>query len=104
MTLVYIVLATLAGGLLSVVIAASLTLAVLSRVVKGLVSLSAGVLLGTALLHILPEAFESEAGAQADCLLHVVQAAVATAQDLAGFDAKAVRPHVDRGQRSVQGR
>ena len=58
MTLVYIVLATLAGGLLSVVIAASLTLAVLSRVVKGLVSLSAGVLLGTALLHVLPEAFE----------------------------------------------
>ena len=37
MTLVYIVLVTLAGGLLSVVIAASLTLAVLSRVVKGLV-------------------------------------------------------------------
>ena len=58
-------LATLAGGLLSVVIAASLTLAVLSRVVKGLVSLSAGVLLGTALLHVLPEAFESEASPQA---------------------------------------
>jgi len=65
MTLVYIVLATLAGGLLSVVIAASLTLAVLSRVVKGLVSLSAGVLLGTALLHVLPEAFESAATPQA---------------------------------------
>ena len=65
MTLVYIVLATLAGGLLSVVIAASLTLAVLSRVVKGLVSLSAGVLLGTALLHVLPEAFESPATPQA---------------------------------------
>jgi zinc and cadmium transporter len=65
MTLLYIVLATLAGGLLSVVIAASLTLAVLSRVVKGLVSLSAGVLLGTALLHVLPEAFESPATPQA---------------------------------------
>ena len=49
MTLSYIVLATLAGGLLSVVIAASLTLAVLGRVVKGLVSLSAGVLLGRTL-------------------------------------------------------
>lgn len=59
MTLLYIVLATTAGGLLSVFIAASLTLAVLGRVVKGLVSLSAGVLLGTALLHVLPEAFES---------------------------------------------
>jgi zinc and cadmium transporter len=61
MTLLYIVIATLAGGVLSVVIAASLTLAVLGRVVKSLVSLSAGVLLGTALLHVLPEAFESRA-------------------------------------------
>jgi zinc and cadmium transporter len=59
MTLLYIVVATLAGGVLSVAIAASLTLAVLGRVVKSLVSLSAGVLLGTALLHVLPEAFES---------------------------------------------
>ncbi|HSM21022.1 MAG TPA: ZIP family metal transporter [Rubrivivax sp.] len=65
MTLFYIVLATLAGGLLSVLIAASLTLAVLSRVVRGLVSLSVGVLLGTALLHVLPEAFESAATPQA---------------------------------------
>jgi zinc and cadmium transporter len=65
MTLLYIVSATLVGGLLSVVIAASLTLAVLSRVVKELVSLSAGVLLGTALLHVLPEAFESQTKPQA---------------------------------------
>ncbi|WP_019559959.1 MULTISPECIES: ZIP family metal transporter [Caldimonas] len=63
MTLVYIVLATLIGGVLSVVIAASLTVSVLSRVVRHLVSLSAGVLLGTALIHVLPEAFESSAGA-----------------------------------------
>jgi zinc and cadmium transporter len=61
MTLAYIVLATLAGGLLSVLVAALLTVAVLKRVVKGLVSLSAGVLLGTALLQVLPEAFESKA-------------------------------------------
>ncbi len=61
MTLLYIVLATMAGGVLSVLIAASLTLAVLGRVVKSLVSLSAGVLLGTALLHVLPEAFEGQA-------------------------------------------
>ncbi|WP_395699208.1 ZIP family metal transporter [Aquabacterium sp.] len=59
MTLFYIVLATTAGGLLSVVIAASLTLSLLGRVVRHLVSLSVGVLLGTALLHVLPEAFES---------------------------------------------
>jgi zinc and cadmium transporter len=63
MTLLYITVATLAGGLLSVVIAASLTMRVLGRLVGHLVSLSAGVLLGTALLHVLPEAFESAAGA-----------------------------------------
>ena len=61
MTLLYIVLATLTGGMLSVLIAASLTVALLGRVVKHLVSLSTGVLLGTALLHVLPEAFESGA-------------------------------------------
>ncbi len=60
MTLFYIVLSTLAGGVLSVVIAASLTLALLGRIVRHLVSLSVGVLLGTALLHVLPEAFESK--------------------------------------------
>ena len=59
MTLAYIVFATLAGGLLSVLVAASLTVGVLSRVVRHLVSLSAGVLLGTALLNVLPEAFEA---------------------------------------------
>ncbi len=58
LTLTYIVLATLAGGLLSVLIAASLTVALLGRLVQHLVSLSVGVLLGTALLHVLPEAFE----------------------------------------------
>jgi len=61
MTLLYIVLATTAGGLLSVVIAAGLTVQVLGKLVKHLVSLSTGVLLGTALLHVLPEAFESSA-------------------------------------------
>jgi zinc and cadmium transporter len=63
MTLAYIVLATLAGGLLSVLIAAALTVQVLGRLVRGLVSLSAGVLLGHALLNVLPEAFEAGHGA-----------------------------------------
>jgi zinc and cadmium transporter len=58
-TLLWIVLATLAGGVLSVAIAAGLTLSVLKLIVRHLVSLSAGVLLGTALLKLLPEAFES---------------------------------------------
>lgn len=61
MTLLYIVLATFAGGALSVAIAAGLSNAMLGLVVRHLVSLSTGVLLGTALLHALPEAFESRA-------------------------------------------
>jgi zinc and cadmium transporter len=61
MTLIWITLATFLGGLLSVLIAASLTVTVLTRMVRHLVSLSAGVLLATALLHVLPEAFESQA-------------------------------------------
>ncbi len=64
MILAYIVIATLAGGLLSVLIAAALTVHVLGRVVKSLVSLSVGVLLGTALPLILPEAFEGGAPPQ----------------------------------------
>jgi len=59
LTLLYIIVATGAGGLLSVLAAASLTTHVLGRIVHSLVNLSAGVLLGTALLNVLPEAFES---------------------------------------------
>ena len=65
MTLLYIVLATFAGGVLSVLIAATVTVGVLGRVVRHMVSLSVGILLGAALLHVLPEAFESQAGAHA---------------------------------------
>lgn len=65
MTLTWIILATTVGGLLSVAIAAWLTTAVLGRIVKNLVSLSAGVLLGAALLNVLPEAFESGADSHA---------------------------------------
>ena len=64
MSLAYIVAATLVGGLLSVLVAASLTVGVLTKVVHHLVSLSAGVLLGTALLDVLPEAFERKASPQ----------------------------------------
>jgi hypothetical protein len=65
MTLGWIVLSKLAGGVLSVAVAASLTVSLLSRIVQHLVSLSTGVLLATALLGILPEAFESQASPQA---------------------------------------
>ena len=61
MTLLYIVAATLLGGALSVLIAAALNEVVLVRLVRSLVSLSTGILLGTALLQVLPEAFESKA-------------------------------------------
>jgi zinc and cadmium transporter len=57
MALLYIVAATLTGGLLSVAIAAFLTQALLGSLVRSLVSLSAGV------LHVLPEAFERGADA-----------------------------------------
>jgi zinc and cadmium transporter len=64
-TLAWIVLATAIGGVLSVLVAAALTLAVLTRIVHHLVSLSAGVLLATALLDVLPEAFSGKAPPQA---------------------------------------
>jgi zinc and cadmium transporter len=57
--LLHILLATAAAGALSVSAAAALSLTLLSRIVPRLVSLSAGLLLGTAVLHLLPEAVES---------------------------------------------
>ncbi len=61
MTLLLIVMATTTGGVLSLMVAAWLSMDVLARLVQHLVSLSAGFLLGTAILHMLPEAFESGA-------------------------------------------
>ena len=57
MTLFWIILATTVAGILSITAAASLSLTILSRMVDKMVSLSVGVLLATALLHSLPEAF-----------------------------------------------
>ena len=57
MTLMWIILATTVAGVLSISAAASLSLTVLSKMVDRMVSLSVGVLLATALLHSLPEAF-----------------------------------------------
>jgi len=56
-----ILLATLAGGVLSVLVAALVTYAVLVRFVPRLLSFAVGALLGAALLNILPEALESAA-------------------------------------------
>ncbi|WP_425494845.1 ZIP family metal transporter [Pandoraea soli] len=59
----FIVIATLASGVLSLVGAASLSLGLLSKLIDKMVSFSAGVLLGTALLHLLPESLESHVDA-----------------------------------------
>ena len=66
MTLVAIILATLASGIGSVWVADWLMRAGLGRgqAQQGLLSLAAGALLATAFMHLLPEAFESEAAAK----------------------------------------
>ncbi|MDH1703065.1 ZIP family metal transporter [Comamonas terrigena] len=66
MTLVAILLATLAAGIGSVWMADLLLRAGLGRgnAQQGMLSLAAGALLATAFMHLLPEAFESEAGAK----------------------------------------
>ena len=58
-----ILLATMAAGVGSVWLAAALSLGVLARHTAHLLSLAAGALLATAFMHLLPEAFESAAGA-----------------------------------------
>ena len=65
MTLVAIILATLASGIGSVWVADLLLRAGLAKggAQQGMLSLAAGALLATAFMHLLPEAFESEAGA-----------------------------------------
>lgn len=60
----YILLATLAGGLLSLLAAAIATF-YLPLAVDRMVSFSVGMLLSTALLHTLPEAFESQQNVRA---------------------------------------
>lgn len=63
MTLLAILFGTLVAGIGSVWLAAWLSFGVLSRYTQHMLSLAAGALMATALLHLLPEAFESEAGA-----------------------------------------
>lgn len=65
MTLIAILLGTLAAGIGSVWLAAALSFGVLARYTQHMLSLAAGALLGTAFLHLLPEAFESGVEPQA---------------------------------------
>ena len=64
MTLFYIILATLAAGIGSVWVAAALSFGALARYTQHMLSLAAGALLATAFMHLLPEAFEGQAGAK----------------------------------------
>jgi zinc and cadmium transporter len=59
MTVLAIVLGTLAAGLGSVLLAAVLAYGLLSRYTQHMLSLAAGALLATSFMHLLPEAFES---------------------------------------------
>ncbi|MCU0925126.1 MAG: ZIP family metal transporter [Hydrogenophaga sp.] len=63
MILFAILIATITAGVGSVWIAAVLSFAMLARYTQHMLSLAAGALMATAFMHLLPEAFESEAGA-----------------------------------------
>ena len=63
MTLLAILAATLLAGVGSVWLAALLGFGVLARYTQHMLSLAAGALLATAFMHLLPEAFESQVGA-----------------------------------------
>ncbi|MFM6986898.1 MAG: ZIP family metal transporter [Hydrogenophaga sp.] len=63
MTLIAILIGTVAAGIGSVWLAALLGFAMLARYTQHMLSLAAGALMSTAFLHLLPEAFESDASA-----------------------------------------
>lgn len=64
MTLIAILMGTLAAGIGSVWLAAALSFGTLGRYTQHMLSLAAGALMATAFMHLLPEAFESQAGAR----------------------------------------
>ena len=64
MTLVAILIGTLVAGIGSVWLAALLSFGLLARYTQHMLSLAAGALMATAFMHLLPEAFESQAGAK----------------------------------------
>lgn len=63
MTLLAILIGTVAAGVGSVWLAALLGFAMMARYTQHMLSLAAGALMATAFMHLLPEAFESEASA-----------------------------------------
>ena len=63
MTLIAIIMGTLVAGIGSVWLAAALSFGALARYTQHMLSMAAGALMATAFMHLLPEAFESQAGA-----------------------------------------
>ena len=63
MLLIAIILGTLTAGIGSVWLAAVLSFGVFAKYTQHMLSLAAGALLATAFMHLLPEAFESQASA-----------------------------------------
>ena len=63
MILIAIIVGTLVAGIGSVWLAAALSFGALARYTQHMLSLAAGALMATAFLHLLPEAFESQASA-----------------------------------------
>jgi zinc and cadmium transporter len=63
MTLIAILIGTITAGVGSVWLAAALGFAMLARFTQHMLSLAAGALMATAFMHLLPEAFESQASA-----------------------------------------
>ena len=64
MILIAILVGTLVAGVGSVWLAAALSFGLLARYTQHMLSLAAGALLATAFMHLLPEAFESQASPQ----------------------------------------
>jgi zinc and cadmium transporter len=64
MILVAILMGTLVAGIGSVWLAAALSFGALARYTQHMLSLAAGALMATAFMHLLPEAFESQAAAK----------------------------------------
>ncbi len=59
MTVIWIICATLSAGFISISAAATLSFKLLGAMIENMVSFSVGILLATAFLHALPEAFSS---------------------------------------------
>ena len=112
-TLQSIILITVFAGSISVVAAASLSLTFLAKMVNHMVSVSVGILLSTALLHSLPEAF-SQSNANPQALFATLLAGllgfffleklVASGKQIIAFDINEVAPGDDEWDANVAAR